>query len=245
MTPVTQLIAMIRSSPPKSAVDLLMSMPAERLPVVTAAMRPADLVRLLPAFKPEARRTVVRTLDPKHLFDVIHAVPLDEAAALIPIVPTESLAPVVALLSDGALAALISGLAEDQQQRVESSFGDPLRERRVLALVYGDAVTRALIRGNVQVTRHDDSILVTKDRWRIAVAARHRDDGRLAVRDAEASAYNLRANGALAVTDVPAADDVMQYVNQARADGRPLETVTWVDARHNGELIRALVSLFR
>ncbi|MFG2045038.1 magnesium transporter MgtE N-terminal domain-containing protein [Dactylosporangium sp. NPDC048998] len=244
MMPVTQLIAMIRSSPPKSAAGLLMAMPAERLPVVTAAMRPADLVRLVPALKPEARRGFIQSLGPKHLFEVIRGMPLDEAAVLLPVVPTERLGPVVAGLSDGALAALLDGLPPDQRQRVES-VADPRREQRVLGLAYGDAVARALARGNVQVVWQDDGLLVTKARWRIAVAARHGDDGRVAVRDAEDTAYKLRADGALAVTDVPATDDVLRYCKEARADGRPLETVTWVDDRHDGHLIRTLVSLFQ
>jgi hypothetical protein len=242
--PVTQLIAMIRNSPPRSAAGLLMAMPAERLPAVAAALRPADLVRLIPALKPEARRGLIQALGPEQLFDVISGVPVDEAAVLVPMVPSERLGPIVAGLSDGALAALLGGLPPDQRQRVES-VADPRRERQVRDLEYGDAVTRALVRGNFQVTRHNDSMLVTNARWRIAVAARHGDDGRVAVRDAEDTAYKLRTHGALAVSSVAAADDVLRYCRQSRADGRPLETVTWVDERHDGHLIRALVSLLR
>ncbi len=43
--PVTQLVAMIRSSPPKGAAGLLMAMPADRLPLLAAQLRPADLAR--------------------------------------------------------------------------------------------------------------------------------------------------------------------------------------------------------
>ncbi|WP_432992757.1 magnesium transporter MgtE N-terminal domain-containing protein [Dactylosporangium sp. CA-233914] len=244
MMPVTQLVAMIRSSPPKSAAGLLMAMPAERLPVVTAAMRPADLVRIVPALRPEARRGLIRALGPEHLFEVIRGVPLDEAAGLVPMVPTDRLAPVVAGLSDSALAALLGGLPQDQRQRVES-VADPRRERRVLGLAYEDSVSRALARGNLQVGRQDDVMVVTKGRWRIVVAARHDDDGRVAVLAAEDAAYTVRADGVLAVTDQPTAGEVLQYCQGARDAGRPLETATWVDERHDGHLIRTLVSLFR
>ncbi|WP_432840811.1 magnesium transporter MgtE N-terminal domain-containing protein [Dactylosporangium sp. CA-092794] len=244
MMPVTQLIAMIRSSSPKSGAGLLMAMPADRLPIVTAAMRPADLIRLIPAIRPEARRSLIQALGPEHLFEVMRGIPLDAAAGLVPLIPTERLGPVVAGLSDSALAALLGGLTPDQRQRIES-VADPRREQRVLAFAYGDAVSRALLRGNVKVTQQDDSMIVIKSRWRIAVAARRGDDGRVAVRDAEDTAYKLRTDGALAVTDVPAAGDVLQYCKEARADGRALETVTWVDDRHDGHLIRTLVSLFQ
>ncbi|MFI5914866.1 magnesium transporter MgtE N-terminal domain-containing protein [Dactylosporangium sp. NPDC051541] len=244
MMPVTQLVTMLRSSPPKSAAGLLMAMPAERLPIVAAAMRPADLVRIVPALKPEARRGLLQALEPAHLCAVFSGVPPREAAGLVPMLPTERLAPVVAGLSDGALAELLGGLAPDQRQRVES-VADPRRERKVLGLRYGDAVSQALVRGNVHVAVYGDTVLVTKGRWRIAVAARHGDDGRVAVRDAEDTAYKVRADGALAVTDVAAAADVLQYTRETREAGRPLETVVWVDDRHDGHLMRALVSLLQ
>ncbi|MET7397479.1 hypothetical protein ABZS66_28725 [Dactylosporangium sp. NPDC005572] len=244
MMPVTQLVAMIRSSPPKSAAGLLMAMPAERLPVVTAAMRPADVARLVPALRPESQRQLVHALGPDHLFEVIRTVPLEQATALLALVPPERLAPVVAGLSDSALAALLGSLPAAERQRIES-VADPRREHRVLGLAYGDAIARALVRGNLEVTAERDTLLITKARWRVAVAARHGDDGRVAVRDAEDTAYRCRATGALAVTDVPAADDVLRYCREAREDGRPLSAVTWVDERHDGNLIRSVVSLFQ
>ncbi|WP_433062283.1 magnesium transporter MgtE N-terminal domain-containing protein [Dactylosporangium sp. CS-033363] len=243
--PVTQVVAMIRSSSPKSAAGLLMAMPAERLPIVTAAMRPADLVRLVPALRPDARRGLIRALPETHLAEVISGVPPKEAAALLPMVPTERLVPVVAGLSDGALAELLGGLPPEQRQRVES-VADPRREQRVLGLAYGDAVAAALERGNLTVQRGPDTLLmVTKGRWRIAVAARHGGDGREAVRDAENLAYQAKTNGALAVMDGFAAGDVVRYTRETRAAGRPLEIVTWVDERHDGHLLRAVVTLFQ
>src|SRR4051812_13003171 len=93
MLPVTQVVAMIRSSPPKSAAGLLMAMPAERLSIVVAAMRPADLIRLVPALQPAARRSLLQVLGPEHLFEVIRSAPLDQATALVPMVPAERLGP--------------------------------------------------------------------------------------------------------------------------------------------------------
>jgi hypothetical protein len=248
MLPVTQVVAMIRRSPPKSAAGLLMAMPAERLSIVAAAMHPADLVRLVPALKPDARRNLIRVLGPEHLFEVIRSAPLDDATVLVPMVPTERLGPVVAGLSDPALAALLGNLPPEQRQRVED-VTDPRRERPVLALEYRRLVARALARGNVEVSAPPEApegiTLVTGLRWRIAVAARQGDDGRIAVRDAEDGAYKLRTNGALAVTDLPAAADVLRYCREARTDGRPLDSVTWVDTRHDGHLMRTLVSLFQ
>ncbi|MFB9444701.1 hypothetical protein Dvina_22565 [Dactylosporangium vinaceum] len=244
MMPVAQLVTMLRSSPASSAAGLLQAMPADRLPIVAAALKPADLVRIVPALRPEARRGLLQALEPDCLSAVIRGVPPQQAATLLPLVPAERLAPVVAGLSDGALAEVLGGLTPEQRQRVES-VAAPGRERKVLGLRYGESVARALVRGNVHVAVYSDTMLVTKGRWRIAVAARLGDDGRVAVRDAEDTAYKVRADGALAVTDVAAAADVVQYTRETSDAGRPLETVVWVDERHDGHLMRALVSLFR
>jgi Mg/Co/Ni transporter MgtE len=80
--PVAQLVAMIRNSQPRSAAGLLMALPAERLPVVTAALRPADLVRIVPALKPPARQRLVQALGDEQLLEVVRGAPIEQATPL-------------------------------------------------------------------------------------------------------------------------------------------------------------------
>lgn len=239
--PVTQLVAMIRSSPPKGAAGLLMAMPADRLPVLAAQLGPADLARLVPALAPAARRDLVAAVTDERLPALVAAHP----EALVPAVPGARLGAVVAAWADETLAALLDGLPVEEQRRVAGAT-DPRRERGVRGLQYRQQLGQALGRANVRVDAAaglpPGSWLVTGLRWRIAVAAGFGDDGRYAVRDAEDAAYRLRADGALAVIDGPPGGEVLAY---CRASGRPVDVVTWADTRHDGHLTRALVSLFQ
>src|SRR5690242_1930655 len=94
MMPVTQLVAMIRSSPPKGAAGLLMAMPADRLPLLAAQLRPADLARLVPALGASARRDLVAAVTDERL----PALVAPHAEALVPAVPTARLGAVVAAM---------------------------------------------------------------------------------------------------------------------------------------------------
>jgi hypothetical protein len=241
MTPVTQLVAMIRSSPPKGAAGLLMAVPADRLPLLAAQLRPADLARLVPALSAAARRDLVAAVTDERLPGLVAA----HAVTLVPAVPTARLGAVVAAMPDTALAALLDALTPPDRQRV-TSVTDPRRERGVRAMQYHSQVLTALGRANVRVAEVSPppagSWLVTGLRWRIVVAASFGDDGRSAVREAEDTAYRLRADGALAVIDGPAGADVLAY---CRTSPRPVDVVTWTDDRHDGHLTRALVRLFQ
>ncbi len=55
MMPVTQLIVMIRSSPPANGVTLMKGMPPDRLPVVVKELNATDLARLLPVMPADYR----------------------------------------------------------------------------------------------------------------------------------------------------------------------------------------------
>lgn len=241
MMPVTQLVAMIRSSPPKGAAGLLMSMPADRLPLLAAQLRPADLARLVPALGAPARRDLVAAVTDERLPALVAA----HAVALVPALPTARLGAVVAVMPDEALAALLDALPAEERRRV-TSVTDPRRERGVRGLQYRTQLCDALGRANVRIAAAPElpagTWSVTGLRWRIAVAAGFGDDGSHAVRDAEDAAYRLRADGALAVIDGPAAAGVLAY---CRSSGRPVDVVTWADTRHDGHLTRALVGLFQ
>src|SRR5438552_646225 len=116
MMPVTQLVALIRSSPPKGAAGLLTAIPADRLPVV--------------------------------------------------------------------VAALLGRLPEHGQHAVFAVMGRR-RGYAVRSQMYVNDVADALARANADVGVPDGTpneiLLVHKLGWRIAVAARYGDDGRVAV----------------------------------------------------------------
>jgi hypothetical protein len=247
MMPVTQLIAMIRSTPPQGAAGLLAAMPAERLPVVIAAMRPADIARVLPATRGGLRKTLVASLSTEQLTELVQT-STDQAIALLPTLPHERLAPVVAGLPDEAVSDLVTQLPPDGQSALFAVLAPP-RTYTVLSLAYEHDVARALVRSNAEVSVANEppggTLLVQSLGWRIVVAARYGDDGSVAIRDAEGAAYHLRANGALAVTDQQPADDVLRYCREARYQGRPIDAVSWADAEDDNAVKRTLVGLFQ
>ena len=223
MMPITQLIAMVRSTQPRQAVGLLAAMPADRMPAVVAELTTADLIRLLPAADNELRARLMGLLNTEQLADLTRALPTAEAVGML------------------------SGLPLDQVRAVADRL--PQQAQAARADTYQREVAEALARANADVIIPADAppgiVLVQLFGWQITVAARRDDDGRVAVRDAEDAAYRLRANAALAVTDHQPANDVLDYCDEARQQGRPISAVGWVDYRHDGYLKRALVSLVR
>ena len=248
MMPVTQLVALVRSTPPKGAAALLASIPADRLPAVVAALRPADVARLLPAARSDIRGTLVDMLSPEQLAELLPAASADQAVVLLSALPPERLGLAVEDLSDQAVATLLGRLPVREQDAMFSVMGRR-RGHAVRCQMYVDDVADALARANADVAVPDVAptgiLLVHKLGWRIAVAARYGDDGRMAVRDAEEGAYRLRATGALAVTDHQPAEDVVRYCNESQRQGRPIDAVAWAHPDHDGPLKRTLVRLFQ
>jgi len=246
MVPVTQLIAMIRSTPPQSAAGLLTAMPADRLPIVIAEMRPADIARLLPATRPDFRDTLLATLSADQSIDLVKATSTDQAVTLLSTLPQERLDSVVGGLPNPVVSVLVATLPSNRRSALLASM-DPRRAHAVLSRTYEHDVAQALARSNVDVTIPDgapDGILFVRTLgWRIAVAARFGDDGRVAVRDAEDAAYRLRANGALSVTSRQPAKDVVRYCHESQRQGRPVDAVAWIDTWQDGALKRTLVGL--
>jgi hypothetical protein len=248
MMPVTHLIAMIRSTPPESAVGLLTAIPADRLPVVMAAMRPADIARLLPATRSDFRGKLIEVLSANQLIELVRAMSTDQAVALLSTLSHERLSSVVGGLPDKVVSALLSTLPANRQTALLAVM-DPRQVRAVLSRMYEHDVAQALVRSNAEVTVPDGApfgiLLVQTLGWRIVVAARYGDDGRVAVRDAEEAAYRLRASGALSVTNHQPAEDVVRYCRESQRQGRPIDAVAWTDTRHDSPLKRTLVSLIR
>lgn len=246
MMPITQLIAMVRSTPPRQAVGLLAAMPADRIPVVVAELTTADLIRLLPAASGDLRARLMGLLSTEQLADLVRALPTAEAVDMLSKLPLDQVRAVADRLPQPTLAALLSALPTEIQTELLSVMR-PQQAQAAWAGTYQREVAEALARANAEVSIPADAppgiVLVQLFGWQITVAARRDDDGRVAVRDAEDAAYRLRANAALAVTDYQPATDVLDYCDEARRQGRPISAVGWVDNRHDGYLKRALVSL--
>ncbi|MDG4765548.1 hypothetical protein O7632_15795 [Solwaraspora sp. WMMD406] len=246
--PVTQLIAMVRSTPPRQAVGLLAAMPADRLPVVVAAMEPVDLTRLLPAAGDELRARLIALLTTEQLAELTASMPTAGAVRLLTGLPADQVRAVADRLPQATTAALLTALPAEAQADLLAVMR-PQHAQAAWAGTYQREVAEALARANAEVSIPPDApsgiVLVQIFGWRITVAARRDDDGRVAVRDAEDAAYKLRANAALAVTDYQPATDVLDYCDEARRQGRPISAVGWVDHRHDGHLKRALVGLVR
>ena len=248
MMPVNQLVTMIRASPPANGVTLMKGMPADRLPVVVAELTPADLARLMPVMSADYRERIVGMLSEAQLAGVAGKLPQEAAVAVLRLLPEERLVALVDWLPGPVAAALYGSLPSAVQPDVLSKM-DPRQAQAAVAPHYERAVADALARANTEVLIPHSGpagiLLVPLFGRRVAIAPRHGDDGRVAVRDAEEAAYHHRANAALAITDLPAADDVLDYCEQARREGRPLDTALWAGDRHDGALKKALVSLFR
>lgn len=246
--PVTQLVALIRNTPPQSAAGLLTAMPADRFPVVVAALSAADLARVLPATRPDTRDMLIAALSTSQLTDLVCVASIEQNAALLPRLPHDRLTDVVDGLTDPVVSDLYGGLPRDGRNALLAVLKPP-RVHAVLARSYETDVARALVRDNAEVSvvlePPDGILLVQSLGWRIAVAARYADDGTTAVRHAEKAAYRLRANGALSVTNYQPAAEVVQYCRQSREEGRPVDAVAWTDAEDDGPLKRTLVGLFR
>ncbi|WFE27907.1 hypothetical protein O7623_01480 [Solwaraspora sp. WMMD791] len=244
--PITQLIAMVRSTSPRQAVGLLAAMPADRIPVAVAELTTSDLIRLLPAASDDLRAKLMRLLSTEQLGDYARSLPTAEAVAVLSRLPVEQVRAVADRLPQPTMAALLTALPTDQQTELLSVMR-PQQAQAAWAGTYQREVAEALARANAEVSIPADAppgiVLVQLFGWQITVAARRDDDGRIAVRDAEDAAYRLRANAALAVTDYQPASDVLDYCDEARKQGRPISAVGWVDNRHDGYLKRALVSL--
>jgi Mg/Co/Ni transporter MgtE len=248
MMPVTQLIAMMRRTPPQSAVGLLTAMPADRLPVVIAAMAPPDVARLLPATGPDLRDALIDALSASRLAEVMQAVPTDQAVAVLRALPPDRLRAVVDGLPDESVSVLLATLPKDRQAALVDGM-DPHRVYAVLSRTYEHNVAQALRRSNADVTVPDDApggiLLVQTLGRRVAVAARYGDDGRVAVRDAEDAAYWLRASAALSVTNHQPREDVVRYCHESQRAGRPIDAVAWIDTWQDSALNRTLVRLFQ
>ncbi|MDG4829417.1 hypothetical protein O7627_08880 [Solwaraspora sp. WMMD1047] len=244
---MTQLVAMIKSTPPSSAAGLLTAMPADRLPLVVGALPPADVLRLLPALRPDTRAAVLAVLSIDQLAAMLRILPGDQAVSLLTELPAGRLPAVAGAVPDGLVPALLATLPPERRDGLLAAM-DPRQARAALATGYQRDVFEALVRANAEVSvppgTPDGIVLVQNLGWRIVVAARYGDDGSVAVRDAEDAAYRMRASGALSVTNGEPAAEVLRYCRDAQRAGRPLETAVWADARHDGQLKRTLVGLF-
>jgi hypothetical protein len=246
MVPVRQLVAIVRSTPPRGAAGLLVALPADRLRLVISELSPADIARLLPAAPAHFREMVIDLLSAEQLSGLLRTNSTGEAVGLLVTLSHERLSVLVDGLPDQVVALLLESLPAERQVALLEVM-DPHRGRAVLSGKYEHEVAGALARANFCVTVPDGApsgiLLVQGLGWRIVVAVRYDDDGRTGVRDAEEGAFRLRANGALSVTDRQPASEVVQYCQESRRQGRPVDAVAWIDSRYDGSLKRTLVAL--
>jgi hypothetical protein len=248
MTPVVQVAAMIRGTPPASAIGLLTGMPADRLRHVIAALAPRDIARLLPAMRPDLRFTVVASLSGEQLGGLAQLIPAGQLSALLNALPMERLLSLAPALPDHLVATLLTDLPEERRTALREAV-DPHRLDAAMSGAYERAVVTALRRANAEVFVPEGlprGVVLARTVGRpVVVAASFTDDGRRTVRDAEHVAFRREAGAALSVTREEPADDVLAYCRRARREGRPVEAVGWVDNRDDGLLKRALATLIQ
>jgi hypothetical protein len=247
MMPITQLAAMIRQTPPQSAISMLNGLPADRFVAVADALRPADLARLMLAGKPGSRGAVLRMFADKDVIRASSAVTAEQGASMLAELPADRLRHVFRELPEPVRAVLLTSLPGEQRDGLLGDM-DQGHASDVRAKLYVRAVTDALRRANAEVTVPENAppgiMYVTAYQRAVAIAAQLGDDGRIGVQAAENAAYWLRTHAALSVSDQPIAPEVRRYCADAREQGRPISAMTWADERDDGPLKRVLASLF-
>lgn len=239
--PVTQLIAMLHSTPSKEAVRLLMAIPRDRLALTLAQMRAADVVRLLSVAKEEYEYRIVEGLPVEGLVELVGIMSDDQSSRVLSMLPENRLREILNKLP----RRILLGLPADRRVLLLP----PEQARELVVEVYQQDVVEALARVNAEiVARPEPPLSITLVRvlgWSIAVAARFSDNGQKGVSDAEAAALRMRANAALSVTPSKPAPNVLRYCEDARREGRPLSATIWTDRRDDAVLARSLVGLLR
>lgn len=238
--PVTQLIAMLHSTPSKEAVRLLMAIPRDRLALALAQMRAADVVRLLSVAKEEYEYRIVEGLSVEGLVELVDIMSDDQSSRVLSMLPENRLREILNKLP----RRILLGLPADRRVLLP-----PEQARELVVEVYQQDVVEALARVNAEiVARPEPPLSITLVRvlgWSIAVAARFSDNGQKGVSDAEAAALRMRANAALSVTPSEPAPNVLRYCEDARREGRPLSATIWTDRGDDAVLARSLVGLLR
>jgi hypothetical protein len=191
---------------------------------------------------------LIDALSIDQLTDLVRTTATDQAVNLLPALPSDRLTALVDGLPDPFVSDLLTRMPATGQRALLAAMR-PRRAYEMLARTYERDVAAALTRGNANVTVAQEpprgTLLVENLGWRIVVAPRYDDDGRVAIRDAEEMAYRLHAHGALAVTDHQPNDDVVRHCRESQRQGRPIDAVAWTAAQDDNVLKRRLVGLFR
>jgi hypothetical protein len=252
MMPITQLVAMLRTTPPQHAAGVLLAMPMDRINAVLGAMKPVDVARLLIGTKPPQRNTVLGLLSIEQIIGVLRTLPVEHAATLLAGLPKDHIVAVIDGLPPKAVPVLLEAMPPEFRAALLGEM-DPYQADGTLTTMYQRGVAQALGRTNVHITYpngdQDPTLLVqTFERLIVVSICYHDENGALSqreIRSAEDTATWLRAHGVLVVTNAPLTQEAIGYRSDARAMDRLVDVVTWIDNRHDGMLQRALVSLVR
>ncbi|MFD1369256.1 magnesium and cobalt transport protein CorA [Actinoplanes sichuanensis] len=247
MMPITQLAAMIRRTPPQSALSMLNGLPADRFVAVSEALTGAELAKLMLSPKPGGRERVLQMFGDKDLVRACSAVGTGQAVGLVGELPPDRVRRVFRELAEPVQAALLDTLSGERRDELLGEL-DVGRAGEARSQMYVRGVTEALRRFNADVTVPDRApagiMYVSAYHKVVAVSALLEDDGRAGVTAVEDAAYWLRAHAALSISGLPIDPAVRRYCADAREQGRPIGAVTWIDERDDGPLKRALAALF-
>ena len=242
MSPITNLVAIVRSSPPSVAARLISELPKDRMLDVVTVLDSGSIVRLLAAADTGLRATLMDALPPDRLSSLASTIPPEILLSL----PNEGLT----ALANGLPSAVVShllGLMRDERRAAFLGALEPAVAFAALSLEYQTEVANALARANLRVTVPSGVpagvVLGQGNQWQVVVAARYHDDGTKALRDAEATAHQLRVRGALSVTNLRPASDVVAYCRESQRLGHAVDAISWTSVKHDNLLIRTLVSL--
>jgi len=246
--PTAQLIAILKSSGPAQAVSLLLSMPAERMAVLSAMLEPAAIARMLVLAPGDRRAELLATVPAERVPLVLRELSTRRGAALLSLFPTEWVEQVLRSAPPDQAAELMSAMPQGVGSRLlESMELDSSDE--LASAVYEQAAMRSVARAAVQVSQLDDNacdLLAEVFGKRLRICVRYCATEAMlgfAVYHAATEVSWRGVAGIVIVTNVALTDDVALIVENARSLGRTLEVVRWADERDDGVFKRALVRL--
>lgn len=251
MMPIAHTVTMLRSSSPQAAVGLLASMPADRVHAVLQSLHPQDVARLLPAMRPHQRGPLIAALTSEQIAVSLLLLSAEQAGKWLSELSEADRLPIMGAMPPQAIPVLLRTMPGQNSDEVLASMGAP-QAHATRESIYERGVVEAFGRTNVTVTFPDGApstlFLVEVFGQTIAVTALFHESGVLTpqgVQYGQNLALDWQAAGVLIVTNMPVSDEAIAYSREARRQGWLLDTVMWIDRRHDGAVQRALVGLIR
>jgi hypothetical protein len=250
MAPLDDVIARIMSAGAMEAANMLLTLPASQWRAVVVAIGPAQAARLLVNARVDRMADLVTNIGFDLLPAVLAQLSMRQLADVISELPFELALRVAEQLPPSLRAELLLALPTQQRVALQAALPPPPGPQEG-AEEYLRQVEASLARIASSVSwldRAAGALVVEVFGRPIQVLVRYRVTGSLPEEELHAvvRAVDWRQAGALIlVTNVNASPALMAAQRELVRLGYPLDVLTWLDERNDGELKRTLVRLSR